>query len=158
MFYKCFGKIFIYKRGVLVKVKQAIKTYVQRGGTILVENVGGRGIFTSRMEDELRPLLGTAARQLGLGSPILAGNRDLGGVNAKVVSYRRYAVVRLGLRNRPNLAAFEFDNRAAVIVSHEDLSLGAMGVRQDGILGYSRKSSRSLLTNLVVATFQNKLK
>lgn len=136
----------------------AIKKYVERGGTILIENVGGRGVFTSRMEDELRPLLGTAARAVGMGSDILNGNRDLGGVNAKAVSYRRHALVRLGLQNRPNLAAFLVKGRPAVIVSHEDLSLGALGVRQDGILGYSRTSARALLNNIVVSTFKNSLK
>lgn len=138
--------------------KNAIKSYIGRGGTILIENVGGRGTFTQRMEEELAPLLGTAANLIGPGSEILNGNRERGGVNAKAVSYRRHAVVRLGLRNRPNLAAFFANNRPAVIVSHEDLSLGAMGVRQDGILGYSRNGARALLNNIVLKTYGNTLK
>ena len=132
----------------------SIKTYVENGGTIFVETVGGKRLFAGKMEEQLTALFKTAAAPLGRGSAIISGEGIAGGWNNRAVGYRRYSIIRLDARHEPRLAAFMVNNRPAVIVSHEDLSLGALGVRLEGLLGYSRESSVSLLGNMVLAANQ----
>lgn len=134
--------------------KASIKQYVEGGGLIVVETVGGRRLFAGQMEEQIGKIFGTAATRLGRGSPILSGEGLAGGYNNKYVTYRHYSIVRLGARNEPRLATIVVNGRPAVIISHEDLSLGALGVRREGVLGYSRKSSVRLLTNMVLAAHQ----
>lgn len=132
----------------------SIKTYVENGGTIFVETIGGKRLFAGKMEEQLTSLFKTAAAPLGRGSAVISGEGIAGGWNNRSVSYRRYSIIRLDARHEPRLAAFVINNRPAVIISHEDLSLGALGVRLEGLLGYSRESSVSLLGNMVLAANQ----
>jgi len=64
------------------------------------------------------------------------------------VTYRAFSILNLGVDHVPRLAAYRINGRPALVVSHEDLSLGAMGLRRAGINGYSSESARNLLINL----------
>ena len=134
--------------------KAGIKQYVENGGTILVENVGGRRMFAIKMEEQLVELFKSAAASLGRGAKILNGEGVEGAFNNKYVTYRRYTVINAHVRNDPRLAAIMINGRPAVIISNEDVSLGALGGRREGVLGYSRKSSIKLLINMVLVAKQ----
>lgn len=130
--------------------KQAIQQYVQNGGTLLIENVGGRSAFSVDLEKQLRATLG-AFTPLDRKDPIITGQGLEGGANCSVVAYRRFTVwnsPRFG--PQPRFTAHYLNGRPAVIVSHDDLSLGVLDVRHWGISGYAPDAARHLMSNLVL--------
>ncbi len=130
----------------------AIKQYAQRGGTILVEQVGGKGGFAESIKKQLRDVL-QAGDNVALppDHPLISGAGLTGGYDVSQVDYRRYSVLNVTFKTRrPRLAAFYVNNRPAVLISEEDLSLGALDVRYWGINGYSPESALQLLTNIAL--------
>lgn len=130
--------------------KNAIKAFVDAGGTVLVETVGGRGEFAVEIEKQLRSVFGDAAGRMAPFDPVLTGQGLTGGTNARRVLYRSFAVLNMAARTSPRLAAIMVDNRPAVIISAEDLSLGSLGVRHWGINGYQVQSARDILGNILL--------
>jgi len=128
----------------------AIERHARGGGTLLVETVGGRGSFARMVERQIADRLGTAAIQIDRTSSVLTGAGMAGAYDVTVVGYRRRAVELLGVTRRPRLAAFYVEDRAAIFVSREDLTLAALGVRHWEVLGYDCASARRLLTNLLL--------
>ena len=131
--------------------KNAIKQYVHRGGTILVETIGGQGTFSLSIERQVQELLQTPAIPLASTDPIISGRGLKGGYDNRRVRYRRFAVLDMAVRHRPRLAACFVKDRPTVIFSHEDLTLDTMGVPRWGIRGYTQQSATQLLTNLVLS-------
>jgi len=129
---------------------EAIQQYVARGGTVLVETVGGRGRFAISIEEQLAKVLGTRAAPLGGDDAIISGAGLEGGQDARTVDYRRFAVLTMNVRHRPRVAAFYINSRPSIIVSQEDLTLGVIGVNQWGIIGYTPESARRLMNNIVL--------
>ena len=129
---------------------EAIRMYAERGGTLLVENVGGRGGFAASIEEQLDAHFDASAAALRHKSPLISGESLEGGYDNRRLRYRRHTVAMMGVSPVNRLAAFRISGRPAVIVSHEDLSLGALGVRRWGIHGYEPQSARQLLTNFVL--------
>jgi len=138
---------------------EAIKKYVARGGTILIETVGGHGAFSHSIEKQLSTLFDNSfAVPLGASDAIISGQDLPGGQNNQRALYRRYAVVTMHLDPKPNLAAILDDTgRPSVIISHEDLSLGMLGGRQWNVLGYQTVTSRRLMTNIVIWAQQQRM-
>ncbi len=134
---------------------EAIQAYVKRGGTLLVENVGGQGGFSQGVLDQLSGLFKSPAVPLTGADAVISGEGLPGGFDCRRTLYRRYAVVTLNLEPVPRLAGFlDEKGRPTVIISHEDLSLGALGCRQWGILGYHPASARELMTNIILLASQ----
>jgi len=131
--------------------KQAIKSFVEAGGTVLVEGVGGRSEFAENIAQQLTPVFGAAASRLTSVDPVMTGSAGVAGKSVSRVNYRRFSVIHMEIGQRPRLSAINHDGRAAVIVSSEDLSLGALGVRHWGINGYQTESARQILTNIILA-------
>lgn len=131
--------------------KQAIKAYADKGGTVLVETIGGRGDFAGSIEEQLRPLFGVPATQVPASNPLFTGSGLPGATPIKRVIYRPYSVVRMSARDRPLLAAFSVGDRPAVLVSREDLSLGVLGMQRWGINGYQPEPARQVLGNILLA-------
>ena len=130
--------------------KSAIRRYVRRGGTLFVETVGGRSNFARLIEKQLEPVFQSAARLVPDDDPLLTAKGLIGGYSIRKAEYRPWAVVNLKAGRKPKLAAFYLYGRPAVIISNEDLSMGALGVRHWGIGGYSPQTSKRLLTNVVL--------
>jgi len=136
----------------------AIKQYVQRGGTILVETVGGHGDFSRSVERQLVDLFDNRAVPLTEGDPIISGSGLPNGYDSRRALYRRYAVLTLNLDPKPHFSAFlNEQDRPMVILSHEDLSLGMLGCRHWDIMGYQPKSARQIMTNIVQWAYTQKL-
>lgn len=134
---------------------QAIKAYTERGGTVLVETVGGQGDFAKNIEAQLQQALGSAPFPLAADQPIISGQGLTGGTDCRRIDYRRYTVITLSLGRRPLLAAFFVNDRPAIILTREDLTLGAMGVRNWGVIGYEARSATNLLSNIVLYAQQS---
>ncbi|MEZ6189817.1 MAG: DUF4159 domain-containing protein [Phycisphaerales bacterium] len=130
--------------------------YVQRGGTVLIETIGGRGDFTQEMLRQFEAVFGGQAAILGANHPVVAGKGfgetvgDIPGEDMRRVTFRRYSNLTRGQIDAPRLLSINLDGRAAVIASNEDLSLGVMGCRHWGIDGYDTDAARGLLTNILL--------
>lgn len=127
----------------------AIKAYIGKGGTLLVETVGGLGLFSFEIEKQLRDALNVPSGPLSSSNAIISG-QNLKGFNNSTVTYRPYTVLRASVGNRPRFKAMIIDDRPAIIFSHDDLSVGAVGGRQFEISGYDIQSSRHLLANMIL--------
>ncbi len=130
--------------------------YISRGGTVLVETIGGRGDYADQVLRQLQAVFGEQAVPLELDHPIIAGRGLTGGYDQRRVSYRRYSTLNKGLVESPRLEAIWVDRRPVVIVSREDLSLGVMGSKRWGVDGYDIESARGLLTNILLYTAEGK--
>lgn len=140
--------------------KTAIQQYLGRGGTILVETVGGQGDFSRSIEKQLSAMFNNAfAVPLTVSDPIISGKGLDGGQDCSRSVYRRYAVVKLQFDPQPRLAAFlDQNSRPMVILSHEDLSLGSMGTRHWNVSGYQPEPARRLMTNIVLWAQKQRMK
>ncbi len=138
--------------------KKAIRQYVGRGGTILIETVSGHGGFSRGLEKQLSEMFNVYAVPLTPADPIISGAGLNGGQDCARALYRRYAVVTVQYDPKPNLAALlDQSNRPIVIISHEDLSLGMIGNRFWNIIGYQPESSRRLVANIVLWAKQQQM-
>ncbi|MBH05452.1 MAG: hypothetical protein CMJ20_03940 [Phycisphaeraceae bacterium] len=138
----------------------AISQYVRRGGTLLIETIGGQGQFASHIEAQLDGELGSLATQLTSSSPLINGKMlaEVGGADMSHVTYRRYAAITESLGTRSRLSAYFLDRRPCVIVSHLDLSMGMLGLRQSRVKGYAPKSARGLVANIILKSCRQPLK
>lgn len=134
--------------------RDAIKTFVEAGGTVLVEGVGGRSEFAANMAKQLANVFGSSESSIIRVDPVISGDAGAAGRSVSKVAYRRFSVVTMDVDTRPRLKAINVDGRAAVIFSSEDLSLGALGVRHWGINGYQPDSARQILINILLAAGQ----
>lgn len=136
--------------------RRALAAYIKRGGTLLVETVGGQGLFAAAFEKDLTLALGGVYAPLTADEPIISGRGIQGGYDNRTPAYRRFAVKTLGATQRPRLGAYFVDSRPAAIISREDLSQGVLGINHWGILGYQPDTARRLMTNIVLWAAQRK--
>ena len=129
----------------------AIKTYIANGGVILVETLGGLGDFTSAVEDQLSRALNLPSLRLTSDDALLTGEGIEGAYDNRQVFFRRFAAAKMAGGRKARLMAIRSGDRPAIIFSREDLSLGAMGVRRWGVMGYEIDSARRILTNLLLS-------
>lgn len=133
-----------------------LTNYVQRGGTVLIETIGGRGDYTIEMLRQFEAVFGGQAVPLSSDHPIVTGKGfgatlgEIQGEDLRRVTFRRYSNLTRGLVDTPRLLSINIDGRAAVIASNEDFSLGVMGCRHWGIDGYDTDTARRLLTNILL--------
>lgn len=130
----------------------SIKTFVDNGGTLLIETVGGHGEFSRVMEENLVRFLDTSAVLMDPSHKFITGAGIEGGRSASAVLYTRTMLDRLSVGTSPKLLAFYINERPAIVVSHDDLSCGVLGVKQWGILGYSQTSAQKLMNNIVLGS------
>lgn len=134
---------------------QAIKTYVEAGGTVLVEAIGGRNASVDAMENALTQALDSRARRM-IRSVLTTGRGVRGGDRIDRLGFRPYWLILRKRQRDVNTTAIEIGRRPAVIFSRQDLTLGMMGLRHWGIDGYDQKSSRSIMHNLLLQAEKSK--
>lgn len=128
----------------------AVKRYVEAGGTLLVESVGGLDTFADDAGGQIAEALGGQRRWIDAFDPIITGEGLGGGADASRVAYRGFSQLMGAPGDRPNLAAIYLNDRPAVILSPRDLSLGALGSRYYRVNGYQTESARALLGNVLL--------
>lgn len=130
--------------------------HINRGGTILIETIGGRGAYADEMLQQLEAVLGERAVPLDTEHPIITGKGLAGppdaGYDMRRVTYRRYSTLNRGPVSSPRLLSINVNGRDVVIASLEDFSMGVLGSRRWGVDGYDVDSARSLLTNILLYT------
>lgn len=132
---------------------RALRAYVQRGGTVLFENVGGTGAFGRSAEEFVESFMPGARFRRPARHPVITGEGLEGGTDCSNVSYRLYSLEKFGVREtRPRLRALHEDGREddlRFFVSREDLSNALLGQPCWGVSGYTTDHAAMLLGNLV---------
>jgi hypothetical protein len=128
----------------------ALKRYVEGGGVVLFETVGGRGEFTGGMAQALAELApDSRPRPLAIQSAPVTG-QGFGGHDVGRINYRAFTILRTGRFTSPRLQVIEVAGRPAIFISNEDLTMGMLGKNVHGIYGYDISSSRRIMSNLVL--------
>jgi Domain of unknown function (DUF4159)/A-macroglobulin TED domain len=123
----------------------AIKTFVEAGGTLIVDCAGGDAPFASQIE----PLLLTMFNQKSFAT-VPADHAMLSMAGELEVKYRDAAIKVVGTSDAPRLQMIEVKGRPGVIYSREDLSAGIVGFHHDGIVGYSPRTARVIMSSLLL--------
>lgn len=129
---------------------QRVLTYAEGGGTVLIETLGGTGDFSSKLQDQFANALSVPPENFSRYEDVFAADPSRNTYDLGRVTYRAYSVRNFNTDNKPRLAGFRVNNRPAIFLSGEDLSLAAMGIRHWGLHGYSEESARQLLSNLLL--------
>ncbi len=128
--------------------------YINKGGTVLIETIGGRGEQTDVVLRQFEAVFGERAIPLAPDHPIITGEGI--GLDMRRVTYRRFSTLNRGMIDTPRLLSIKVNGRDAVIASHEDLSLGVLGCRHWGIDGYDIDSARGLVINILLYAADHK--
>ncbi|MFP4053398.1 MAG: DUF4159 domain-containing protein [Phycisphaerae bacterium] len=116
--------------------QQALKKFVEGGGTVVIDAAGGNDTFSDDMRKMLRTLFNDVPLKLGGRSPVY----NVQGVPQGKVRYRLASEKRYQLQpyqsGPPVLKAILVQGRPAVIVSDEDITGGLVGYLGYGIRGY----------------------
>jgi len=129
--------------------KNAIKQFVEGGGTVFVEGVGGRSDFAEGIAKQLSALFGVGVSRMSSVDPIVSGSAAGAGRSVSKATYRRYSVIS-GIKPRTRLGAININGRSAVIFTNEDVSQGALGIRHWGINGYAPETARQIMINMIL--------
>ena len=132
--------------------KDALKAYVESGGTVLIETLGGRGDFAATVSRQFTDVVSGQDQLLRSRTGSIITGRDLadGRVRNRRVIFRPLTIELANPGTAMMLRGFLQDERYPVLVSNEDISLGMLGVRQYGINGYSVDSSRNIMINVLL--------
>lgn len=123
----------------------ALRKYLQKGGSIILDAAGGSKAFTSSVEALIVPL-SSVGRRRNLASMVgLSGPAGI-----KRVYYRRELARALGpSKDVPLLRGAMQDKRLAIIYSQFDITTGLAGYEGYTIAGYKPDSAVALMTNLL---------
>ncbi len=132
--------------------RKELKTFVEAGGTLIIDAAGGSPAFGQSIEAELAAIFGKdAAKQLA--NPLPKDNPlyAVGGQKIERVGYRSFAKKTLisGLK-LPRIRGIEINGRTAIYYSAEDLSTGLVGQEVDGVHGYDPQSATELMRNMLL--------
>jgi hypothetical protein len=120
-----------------------LKSYVDAGGTLLIDAAGGREAFAVSMDETLVKTFGDSLKEL---LPADAGLYRLGGEIAP--TYRAFS---RSILSGSELKAPRFRasvGKGNVFFSREDLTVGLVGQPVDGVFGYSPESALDLVTRV----------
>ena len=129
-----------------------LKTFVENGGTLVVDAAGGSFQFADAAERELKSLFGIDAIK-GLSQPLPPSHPlfTLEGHKIETFTYRPWARLNsVGALKQPRIRGIEIGNRTAVFYSREDLSAGLVGQPVDGIIGYTPETATRIMRNILL--------
>ena len=128
-----------------------LKTFVQNGGTLIVDAAGGSSEFAASAENELHTIFGPDAKQLDTPLPASSPLYRQPDIKVDAVGYRTFAREALLHNSRdPRLRAIAFGKKLRVFYSREDLTAGLVGQPVDGVYGYDPQSATNLMTALLL--------
>jgi hypothetical protein len=137
--------------------RDAVQSYVNAGGTILIENLGGKGDFATSLRDQLSPLFPGTDERVSTRADIISGrNLPEGSKRNRDFYFRKQVIERANPDGKLLLRGWMKNDRYPVLLSYEDFSLGMLGVKQYGINGYSIESSRNIMLNIILEADQAK--
>ena len=127
--------------------RNAIKQFVDGGGTLIVDAAGGDIEFADSVEIELNTIFsGSKLQPLAENGPPF----DMANFKIDKIGWRMYAQDRVGDKRHAKLRGMTIGNRIAVFFSREDLSAGIVGEPVDGIFGYDPATATRLMTAILL--------
>jgi len=143
------------------KDKQALKAFVHRGGTLVVDAAGGlrytndtqaqvnqRTGFAVAAEEMIEDVFGEGSlRRMSASATLFSA----GGRKIDRVRYRRETRKRLAGMKEANLRAVLIGDRPGVIYSPEDITSGLVGYECSTVDGYVAESAYELMRNIVLS-------
>jgi len=137
--------------------QEAIKTFIDGGGTLFLDAAGGPKAttgfggaegFADSVEKAIESMYGDSARLADI--PSSAPLFQLTGHQIKSVSYRVRTAERLGT-NQPKLKAMHLPDRdSAIIFSEWDVTTGLVGFNSGALEGYTPESAYVIMRNVVL--------
>jgi hypothetical protein len=128
-----------------------IKSFVQSGGTLIVDAAGGSSTFAAAAEAELNAIFGADAKQLDNPLPATAEIYKTPGFSTDSISYRAFArEILLRSARQPRIRGITYNGRVRVFYSREDLSGGLVGQPVDGVYGYEPASASELMRAIIL--------
>ncbi|HSV12784.1 MAG TPA: DUF4159 domain-containing protein, partial [Tepidisphaeraceae bacterium] len=123
---------------------KAIASFVESGGTLLIDACGGSTDFATCIEQKLLPeaFPNTPMKLLPADDPIAK--------TAGAPAIRQYTVAKLGSADAPPVKQISF-GKGRVIYSPLDLTTGLLGTNSWGIFGYTPTYSVALLKSIASA-------
>jgi hypothetical protein len=131
---------------------EAIRRYVDGGGTLLIDSLGGSESFAASAQQFLArafpdaPLRKLSESELPL-APLLPGMDDL---SASALPLRSFTLTRLDALSASPQGFVHGKGR--VIYTPLDITCGLLGTNTWGILGYTPVAAQSLLKNIVLTS------
>jgi hypothetical protein len=129
--------------------RSTIKFFVQSGGLLLIDAAGGNSAFADSIQAELEGMFGADKLAILPPTHVLYTRPDL---KIDAIGWRPFALEHVADHKHPNLRGITLNNRAAVIFSREDLSVGLVGQPVDGIIGYDPPTATNLMAAMVMYT------
>jgi len=127
--------------------RAAIKDFVAKGGTLIVDSAGGGPEFADAAENELTTIFPEAKVELlAPESPIYLYPHG----EIERVGWRTFAVDKVTDKHHAKLRGITFDKRVGVFFSREDISAGIVGEPVDGIYGYDPTTATRLMTSMLL--------
>jgi hypothetical protein len=132
----------------------ALKKFIDAGGTLLVDSAGGASAFASAVEAVLNDLYPDAKlAPLPADSPLLQGDDG----KPIAIAYRPHAQKVIGdLKGDARLQAITANGRTAIVYSREDFSAGLVGGTTDGIIGYAPATATEMVRRLILTASAGK--
>jgi len=134
--------------------KAAIKSFVEGGGTVLIDVAGGNGRyggakpFARSIRDALKEIFPgrrNKPRQLASMSPLYA----MEGYKIKTVRFRQHTRLMIAERY-PQVMAIMVNGRPGILLSEFDLTAGLVGYRSLTIDGYTPDSTFKIVRNIIL--------
>lgn len=128
-----------------------IKTFVNNGGTLIIDAAGGSAAFAASADEEMRAIFGPAAAEI---EPPLPKDCPIyqmpGDKKIEIAGFRTFARELLPRGSkRPMIRGITFGNKIRVFYSQLDLSGGLVGENVDGIYGYDPQTCTQLTANMI---------
>jgi hypothetical protein len=128
-----------------------IRTFVEGGGTLIVDAAGGSTTFADDVRQQLNSTFFENSEQFD--RPVGLTDALYTDIAPRIdeVNYRAFARHQL-MENlkEPRIRALKVADRAAVFLSNEDLSAGLVGEPVDGIMGYDPDSATNLMEHMIL--------
>jgi hypothetical protein len=128
--------------------RDAIKRFVEAGGTLVIDAAGGDVNFAVAARSELAATFGES-KKLELLPPEDPVYHQPGGP-IDSVGWREFAVGKISDKRHAKLEGIRFGARVGVFFSRYDLSAGLVGEPVDGIDGYDPPTATALMAAILI--------
>jgi hypothetical protein len=155
-----FDYSFVYMHGrhdfrLSAKEKQQLKTFVERGGTIMADAICASPSFAKAFRREMRETFGQSLERIPVGHPIFTS--DYGGVDLAHVtrrdSYRPRPGAPVQIKERkgsPEIEGLQIDNRYCVLFSPLDISCALEKHVSAHCRGYTSEDAARIAINVIL--------
>ena len=136
--------------------QNALRDYINAGGTLFIEAIGGKQEFAASARELIASLCPDGRIKTVPSDYMLytgAFSADATAINE--VEYRRGWTLEHGRVTIPRLEYMTLNHRVAIFFSAEDITSGLLGTNGWGISGYAPDSAIAIARNMVLYAWRN---